>query len=148
MMPGATSAWSLIDLPKLPEGTSSLASLDWSFTDLYPLPEGCKERLQNALACTVGGLVNGLEASNVEQYLKLLQNVYNIPAEDFDTLEEKVRDAVKSGPRLHVACKRARLAGCKLGLSEKYLSWTNYIRLGQFEGLSRICQKGSTLKDV
>ena len=113
MMPGATSAWSLIDLPKLPEGTSSLASLDWSFIDLYPLPEGCKERLQNALASTVGGLVNGLEASNVEQYLKLLQNVYNIPAEDFDTLEEKVRDAVKSGPRLHVACKRARLPGFK-----------------------------------
>ena len=107
-MPGAISAVSLIDLPVLPEGKSSSA---WSFVDLPFFVLGCKERLQNALSCTVGGLVNGLEASNVEEYLNLLQEVYPIPPKDFEELEQKVKDAVKNGPQLHVTCKRARLAG-------------------------------------
>merc|ERR1719270_1971420 len=90
MMPGATSASSLISLPKL--------------------PEGCKERLQKVLSCTVAGLVNGLGTSNVEQYLELLQELSIISHEDLD-LREKVREAVKNGPQLHVSCKRARLPG-------------------------------------
>ena len=105
-MPGALSACSVIDLPVLPEGASSAWSL---IIDLPILSEGCKERLLNALSCTVGGLVNGLEVSNVEQYLNLLQEVYVIPPEDFDALGQKVREAVQHGPQLHVICKRARL---------------------------------------
>ena len=47
----------------------------------------------------------------MEEYLNLLQEVYPISPKDFEELEQKVKDAVKNGPQLHVACKRARLAG-------------------------------------
>ena len=49
------------------------------------------------LSCTVAGLVNGLNISNVEQYLELLQELSIISPEDSD-LREKVREAVKNGP--------------------------------------------------
>ena len=74
-----------------------------------PLP-GCKERLQKVLSCTVAGLVNGLGTSNVEQYLEVLQELSIISPEHLD-LREKVREAVKNGPQLHVCCKTARLPG-------------------------------------
>ena len=76
------------------------------------LPAPCLARLSQALASSLASVARGLGPDSLEDYIRLVKEEHGVDSdsEEWKELERELREAVKSGPSISVACSQGSLS--------------------------------------
>ena len=76
------------------------------------LPAPCLARLSQALASSLASVARGLGQASLEDYIRLVKEEHGVDSdsEEWKELERELREAVKSGPSISVACRQGSLS--------------------------------------